>query len=106
MRVGSGIEAATVDRAPLTIEYTRMVQGRASRVAWSWNWVADSYTSNPYLAKLLEAQARLFGGERAAAAIVIATDYIEKPTEATPVLQDFLNSAASFRPLLVRAAGR
>jgi exosortase A len=106
MRVGSGIVAAMVDRAPLTIEYTRMVQGRASRVAWSWNWVADSYTANPYLAKLLEAQARLFGGEPAAAAIAITTDYIEKPTEAAPVLQDFLNSAAPLRPLLMRAAGR
>jgi exosortase A len=106
VRVGSGIEAATVDRAPLAIEHTRMVRGRASRVVWSWNWVADSYTANPYRAKLLEAQAKLFGGERAAAAIAVATDYIERPTEATSVLQDFLNSTAPFRPMLARAAGR
>jgi EpsI family protein len=106
MRVGSGSAEATVDAAPLAVEYTRLLHGRVGRIVWSWHWVADSYTANPYRAKWLETKAKLFGGERAAAEIAIATDYRENPAEVTPVLQDFLNSAAAFRPLLTRAAGR
>jgi exosortase A len=106
MRVGSGSAVATVDAAPLTVEYTRLLRGRAGRMVWSWHWVAGGYTANSYRAKWLEAQAKLFGGERAAAEIAIAADYRENPAEAAPVLQDFLNSAAPFRSLLARAAGR
>lgn len=106
MRVGSGSVAATVEGAPLVVEYTRILRTRVGRLAWSWHWVAGSYTANPYRAKWLETKAKLFGGERAAAEIVIVADYRETPAEAASVLQDFLSSAAPIRPLLARAAAR
>ena len=105
MRVGSGSVSAPVDAKPLAVEYTRLLHGRVGRMVWSWNWVKDSYTADSYQAKWLETKAKLFGGERAAAAIAIAADYRESPAEATPVLEDFLNNAGPFRPLLARAAG-
>ena len=105
MRVGSGSRVAPVEGAPLTVEYTRILRARAGRLTWSWHWVADSYTANSYHAKWLETKAKLFGGERAAAEIVIAADYRETPAEAASLLQDFLNSAPPFRVLLARAAG-
>jgi exosortase A len=105
MRIGSGRISATVEGAPLTVEYTRILRSRAGRLVWSWHWVDGSYTSDPYRAKWLETKAKLFGGERAAAEIVIAADYRETPAEAAAVLQDFLNSV-TFRPPLARASGR
>jgi len=103
MRVGPVRIVATVVGAPLTVEYTRILRSRAGRLAWSWHWVDGSYTSDPYRAKLLQSKAKLFGGERAAAEIVIAADYRETPAEAAALLQDFLNSV-TFRPPLARAA--
>jgi exosortase A len=104
MRVGSGKVVATIEGKPITIEYTRLLHGRAGRIVWGWNWVADRYTSNPYLAKFLQAEAKLFGGRRAAAHIAVAADYGESPSEAVPVLQDFLRSVAPLGPLLARAS--
>lgn len=104
LRVGSSGAEATVDGQPLNVDSTRVLRGRSGRIIWSWQWVANRYTADPYTSKLLEAQAKLLGGTKAAALIAIATDYDDKPNEALPVLRDFLASAPEIRPLLIRAA--
>jgi EpsI family protein len=105
IRAGSGSAVGMIEGNPVEIEYTRLLRGRSGRMVWSLRWVDDVYTANPYRAKLLEAKAKLLGGQRAAAQIAIAADYGESTAEATAVLKDFLSSAPPLRPLLARAAG-
>ncbi|MEO6697226.1 MAG: exosortase A, partial [Gammaproteobacteria bacterium] len=60
-------------------------------LVWNWNRTQEWDTVNPYLAKLLLAKSRLFGGQGDGAAIIIAAPYDEQPEEAASVLQAFLN---------------
>ncbi len=97
-RAGSGNAAAMVDGVSVTADMTRILSRAHGRVVWSWYWVDDRYTANPYVAKLLELKVRLLGGNPAAGIFVIATDYVDTPREAVPVLEAFL---ASISPITV-----
>lgn len=60
-------------------------------LVWRWYWLRGKNTANPYLAKIILAKNTLFGNNDDAAEIIIATRYENKPEEAIPVLDDFLN---------------
>jgi hypothetical protein len=53
-------------------------------------WVGGSHTANAYKAKLLESVARVFGGSRKGAGIVVFTSLTEDPEVARSVLQRFV----------------
>jgi exosortase A len=57
---------------------------------WHWYRLGDRYSSNPYVAKLLEAVARMTGSRQDAAMLVLASPYQMDPEDAILVLQDFL----------------
>ena len=61
-----------------------------TRLVWSWYWVDGRFTSSPYLAKLLQAKAQLFGRPRHSAILAVGTDYEYAKTDATTTLEDFL----------------
>ena len=61
-----------------------------TRLVWSWYWVDGRFTSSPYLAKLLQAKAQLFGRPRHSAILALGTDYDYAKTDATATLEDFL----------------
>ena len=104
-RVGGGQFPAQVDSSPLRVSYTRLLSRRGGRIVWHWYWVDGEFTANPLLAKALQARARIFGGNEAAAVIAVATDYRDRPAEAAPVLSDFLAHVAPLASMLERAAG-
>ena len=60
-------------------------------LVWRWYWLRGKNTANPYLAKIILAKNKLFGNNDDAAEIIIATPYENKPEDAMPVLDDFLN---------------
>jgi EpsI family protein len=103
-RVGTGHFVAKVERQPLVVGYERLASAQTKRLVWYWYWVDGQFTGNRYLAKLLQAKARLFGGTPAAAVIAVAADYQESPEEAVRSLQSFLESVASFEAPLVATA--
>ena len=103
--LGGGSKEAVVDGQSLNVRYARMVSGNKKRVAWYWYWVDGRYTSDPRVAKLLQAKSVLFGGTAAAAAIVVSTEYRDSPEEAEKVLSDYLGNLAPLGPLLGQAAG-
>jgi EpsI family protein len=62
-----------------------------TRVVWSWYWVGGKYTSNPYLAKLLEIKSLLLREQKASAIIAIAADVDNGNLHgAADTLQNFL----------------
>lgn len=85
---------------------TRLLRGEHRRLAVQLYWVDGTYTSNPYYAKALQAKARLLGGLHAAATIIVAADYGERPADAEKIIGEFLRDLAPVGPLLTQAAGR
>jgi EpsI family protein len=105
-RMASGKSEAVLDGARATVSYTRMRSRIGHRLAWQWYWVDGRFTADPYWAKLLEVKAKLLGGPRAAAVVVVASDYDERASEASRVLQDFVAHLGPVGSALEAAEGR
>jgi exosortase A len=82
---------ALIGGQPLSVRETiiRSPKGETFLV-WSWYWVGGTFTSSPYLAKLLQLKTRLLGEPQVAAAIAIGAGYASQQTDAEQTLQDFL----------------
>jgi EpsI family protein len=100
----SGRRQAAVDGAPLSVAYRRLQSAGVDRVVWYWYWVDGRFTSNPYVAKALQAKARLWGGESAAAVVAIAAAEAAIPEGVDDLLGDFLEHAGPLGDMLRRAA--
>jgi exosortase A len=103
-RLGSGSHVVKIDGHLLTIRVLRLASATTKRLVWYWYWVDGQFTGNRYLAKLLQAKARLFGGISAAAVVAVAADYDESPQKAARSLENFLESVTSFEAPLVATA--
>ena len=103
-RVGSDSRTAKIDGQLLTIRVSRLASGKTKRLVWSWYWVDGNFTGSLYMAKLLQARARLFGGISAAAVVAVAADYEDSPEKAVRSLESFLVSVKSFEAPLVATA--
>lgn len=99
-RAGGGTQTVVIDGTARTVNYVRMLTHRRGRVVWYWYWVDGRFTASPYVAKLLQVKARLFGGVRSAAAIAVAADYIDAPVDAHDLLRDFTAQMESVSALL------
>lgn len=72
---------------------------RLERELWYWYWVDGIYVANPYAAKFLQAKAKLLGGEKAAAIIVVVVDHEPgKAEEAERAVKDFLKGLSLLTP--------
>jgi exosortase A len=100
----AGRRQAAVDGAPLTLAYRRLLSAGQGRVVWYWYWVDGRFTSNPYVAKALQAKVRLLGGASAAAVVAIAAEEDPSPEAVDDLLGDFLKHAGPLRDMLRRAA--
>jgi exosortase A len=87
----AGAPTAAIDAAPVTLQSLRMVRGHLGHVVWYWYWVDGRFTGSPYVAKLLEASAKLLGGEPRAAIIAVGADYADAPAEAEGILRRFVD---------------
>ncbi|MEO6423353.1 MAG: exosortase A [Candidatus Nitrotoga sp.] len=74
-----------------TVQQTLLRSSNNRLLIWSWNSLEGTYTTNPYLAKLLLAKAKLLGQPDDAAVIIIATSYEGTPESAASTLQSFAN---------------
>jgi exosortase A len=76
----------------LAPQYERVVSGRGARVVWYWYWVDGRFTGDPYVAKLLQAKAKILGGQPAAAIIALSADYDGRGREPEETLSEFMPS--------------
>lgn len=89
--IGETTHKLRVNNKDMVVRQTRLVSNERKLLIWDINWIGGHYTTNPYLAKLLEAKSRLSGGDRAASAVIIATEYKEYTMEAEKRLTRFMN---------------
>jgi exosortase A len=102
----AGQRQAIVDGAPLTLAYRRMLSAGARRVVWYWYWVDGRFTSNPYVAKALQAKARLWGESGAAAVVAISAEEALASEPIDELLGDFLKHAGPLGDMLRQAAAQ
>lgn len=105
-RASGAAMRAVLDGRPRDWAVTRLVRGERRRLAAQLYWIDGTFAGNPYYAKALQAKARLLGRPGAAAAVVIAADYMEDPAEAERAIAHFLGHLAPLGPMLAQAAGK
>jgi len=74
-----------------TVMQSQLRSARQNLLVWRWNRVFGRVTVNDYWAKVLEAGNLLLGEYDGSAAVVIATDWADRPEEAIGVLQSFVD---------------
>ena len=100
-RAASTSAAVQIDGEDKSVHRVRMLKNPGGkRIAYQWYWIGGQFTSNPYVAKILQVINQLLSGGEAAASIVISTRYDESPKNADRILQDFLSSLQPLSPLL------
>lgn len=87
--------AVELDGRPLEVVEARIGRRHARRTVWYWYWVDGRFTNNRTIAKLFEAKATLFGGDRRAAFIAVSAEEASGPRETRAVLSDFLKRMES-----------
>lgn len=89
--VGEADRMITHGKQQIAIRQTMLRGANARLLAWHWFWIEGRYTSNPLLAKLLEAKSRLAGHGDDAAVIILYSPYDDRPEDAAAAMQDFVN---------------
>jgi exosortase A len=72
---------------------THLRGSKGQLLVWDWLWVDGKFINNPYLAKWLQAKARLLGGGDDGAVIVLYAPFETKRETASEVMQAFLSDA-------------
>lgn len=103
-RLGGGHTQLVADGRPVDVNVTRIASRRGQRVVFQWYWVDGRFTHIDHLAKLLSAKARLLGGTRASASILVSAPYDEEVRTAKAKVQDLLADMPPLEALLRAAA--
>jgi exosortase A len=84
----------------------QLTHGSVQRLVRYWYWVDGKFTVNPYWAKLLFAQSKLFGGIQGAAVVAVSTPYSVDVTAAQARIDDFMAHVEPIGDVLMNANGR
>ncbi len=91
----------------ITLKQNHLKGGGRQLLVWWWYRVGNEYAGNSYMAKLLEAKARLMFGRRDGAIVILAAPFAQNPAAATDALQRFLDDMLpGIEWELDRAAGK
>jgi EpsI family protein len=97
----------TIGGQPLTVTQNQLHSPSKKLLIWRWYRLATDETTRPYMAKIILAKHKLLDRGDNGAEIIVAAPYEDKPDEALPVLQDFLNDMMpALRKGLVDAAAQ
>jgi EpsI family protein len=91
----------------LTIIQNQLHSPSKKLLIWRWYRLAAEETTSPYIAKIILAKHKLLDRGDDGAEIIVAAQFEDKPDEAVPVLQEFLNHMMpAIRKGLADAAGQ
>jgi len=92
--------------ALITARFERMGSGQREQTVWYFYWIDGTFTSSPYVAKLLRARAMIFRHKEAAAVVAVALQDLNSESDEKIVLNDFLQRLEPIGELLERTASR
>lgn len=97
MAAGAAGRQETLSGHPVELRETRLRSNSGRVLAWNWYWIDGQFTSNAYLAKLLQAKEKLLMRGDDGASITVFAPYTENPDEARAAMRRFL--AENLAPL-------
>jgi exosortase A len=105
--VSEQTRSIVVGSQTLTIRQNQLHSPTKKLLIWRWYRLAAEETTSPYIAKIILAKHKLLDRGDDGAEIIVAAQFEDKPDEAVPVLQEFLNDMMpAIRKGLVNATGQ
>ena len=86
--ISEGSRVTAIDGKSVSVRELLIRSAEGTRLVWTWYWVGGKFTSNPYYAKLLEAEGRFRGVSARGAVFVLSTDG-SRLSEASASLDQF-----------------
>jgi exosortase A len=91
-QISAGRHREVISGTPLTVVESTLMDRQGRKVLmWHWYWIDDSFTTNTYVAKLLQAKERLLMRGDDGAVLVVYATFTDKPNEARAAMRQFLN---------------
>jgi exosortase A len=94
-QTGSALRTEQMKGQPFTLRESRLKGPNGPILVWHWIWIDQRMTSNNYLGKLWQAEARLLFRPDDGAAVMLAAPFAENPEEARRSLRAFLDVHAA-----------
>ncbi|CCQ72972.1 exosortase A [Magnetospira sp. QH-2] len=104
-RAGVGTTVVKHGEQSVSFHAKTLISKHGKRLSWKTYWVDQSFTARPWMAKVMQARALIFGGTPAAAALVVSSPYDDRPKKAAETLKKFLADSGFMIQTLDRAAG-
>ena len=96
-------DTAVVDGRPVRVISERLAGADGERrLVWYFYWVDGRFVSQPWATKLLQAKARLFGGEQRSAVVALSAE--ESGTTVRDTLQEAMDRQPAIEKMLTAAA--
>jgi exosortase A len=103
-RLSQGREEIRFNGDTVGAAATRLGNRTSRRLVWHWYWVDQKFTGSRIRAKLLQAKARLLGGDRKAALIAVSAVERVSQLSAREAMLRLLDAAPSLGMILARQA--
>lgn len=84
---------AKFDSKNMVVTQNRLHTYRDKQLIWRWFWINGVETADPFMAKALLSKNKLFNEGDMGAEIIVAAPYEDQPSEAIPVLQQFIDAS-------------
>jgi EpsI family protein len=91
-QTGSALRGEQLAGRPFTLRETRLKGPTGTMLVWHWIWIDQRMTSNNYLGKLWQAEAKLLFRPDDGAAVMLSAPFSENPEEARRSLRTFLDA--------------
>ncbi|GGC97153.1 exosortase A [Undibacterium terreum] len=86
------VRQESVANRQIVIRETQLKGPSGPMVVWHWYWLANRYTANNYVGKLLQTKEKVLMNGDDGASIIVYAPFNENPEEARTALRDFLNA--------------
>ncbi len=88
--IGETQKTIFIDNERLPLMEANLRSPKIRLLVWQWYWVDGQWVINPYIAKVLEAKARIFKGRDDAAVVILAAQFQDDAGTAERTMHDFL----------------
>jgi len=92
LKTNFSVRQETVANRQLTVRETQLKGTSGPMVVWHWYWIANTFTANNYVGKILQTKEKILMAGDDGASILVYAPFSENPEEARATLRNFLNT--------------
>ncbi|MES2103858.1 MAG: exosortase A [Pseudomonadota bacterium] len=92
VKTNFSVRQENLGQRQLAVRETQLKGPSGPMVVWHWYWLANTYTANNYVGKLLQTREKMLMAGDDGASILVYAPFHENPEEARAALRNFLNA--------------